>query len=158
MVFIRTAAEAEVLQELRGEKSLEWLLATGGQEQTKDLDREAVRDSGPASLCICSHSVFLVFLISSLSPSQWLLIPRVWALPYVTKIPWLPLLCPMTIVWPGGTEKQLWFWPTATLLGNILFMRCLLWCLVCQAARAISVRYVTWDMFASQDCIAQAWS
>lgn len=64
---------------IKGEKSLEWLLATGGQEQTKDLDREAVRDSGPASLCICSHSVFLVFLISSLSPSQWLLIPRVWA-------------------------------------------------------------------------------
>lgn len=27
----------------------------------------------------CSHSVFLVFLIPSLFPSQWLVVPRIWA-------------------------------------------------------------------------------
>lgn len=79
MVVIRTAAEAEVLRELREQKSLEWLgyWRTSNKRKIWTGKQFQIQAQHP---CASVHiTVFLVFLIPSLFPSQWLLIPTIWA-------------------------------------------------------------------------------
>lgn len=121
-----------------------------------------VQDSGPASLCICSSSVFPVFLISPLLTPQWLLIPRLWVTrhSHILLKYLVTLDCLFSAAWQlSGLGRQTLNYDSDHQLPHLA-----LFCLWDAShgdwvARLPGpfLRYVTWDMFVPQDYSAQEW-